>query len=315
MPRIAYFGPEGTFTEQATRAFLGDPPSDTRPAPPDSALRPVETIAAALDAVRAGDAEAACVPVENSVEGSVAATLDALVAGDPLVAVAETVLPIRFTVLVRPGATPADIRTVATHPHAAAQVRGWLAEHLPSAAVLPSSSTAAAAVGVLAGEFDAAVTAPAAAERYPLAVLAADVADVRDAVTRFLLVRRPGPLPARTGADRTSVAAVTADRIGALSEVLTVLAGHGINMTRIESRPTRNRLGEYRFFVDFEGHVADERVGDAMAALRRRCTEVRFLGSFPRADQAPNTVVPTTSDEDFLAARRWLTSVREGREA
>ncbi|SHE67635.1 prephenate dehydratase [Streptoalloteichus hindustanus] len=315
MPRIAYFGPEGTFTEQATRAFLGDPPTDTRPVAPDSELRPLETIAAALDAVRSGEADAACVPVENSVEGSVAATLDALVAGDPLVAIAETVLPIRFTVLVRPGAAAADVRTVATHPHAAAQVRGWLAENLPSAAVLPSSSTAAAAVGVLAGEYDAAVAAPAAAARYPLAALATDVADVRDAVTRFLLVRRPGPAPARTGADRTSVAAVTADRIGALSEVLTVLAGHGINMTRIESRPTRNRLGEYRFFLDFEGHVADHRVGAALAALRRHCAEVRFLGSFPRADQAPNTVPTTTADEDFASAQRWLTAVREGREA
>ncbi|GGM76071.1 prephenate dehydratase [Longimycelium tulufanense] len=311
MPRIGYFGPEGTFTEQATRSFC----TDAGPIPPDSALVPLETIGTALDAVRAGEVEAACVPVENSVEGSVAATLDALVSGEPLVAVAETVLPIRFTVLVRPGTTAADVRTVATHPHAAAQVRNWLSEHLPGATVLPASSTAAAAVGVGRGEFDAAVAAPPAAERYPLDVLASNIADVRDAVTRFLLVRRPGTLPERTGADRTALAAVTADRIGALSEVLTELAAHGINMTRIESRPTRNRLGEYRFFVDFEGHVADARVGATLAALRRRCTEVRFLGSFPRADKVPNTVLPTNADTDFAAAAKWLEDVRAGHSA
>jgi prephenate dehydratase len=172
-----------------------------------------------------------------------------------------------------------------------------------------------AAVAVLRGDFDAAVTAPVAASHYPLEVLASDVADIADAVTRFLLVRRPGVLPEPTGADRTSLVAVTADRIGALSEVLTELALREINLTRIESRPTKGRLGEYRFFLDVEGHVTDERVAHALSALRRRCTHVRFLGSYPRADQVRATVLPAASNAHFAAADEWVAAVREGRGA
>lgn len=315
MPRIAYFGPRGTFTEQAARSLVTQDHDAGVRLPPDLAgaeLIPFDTIPAALAEVRAGNAHAACVPVENSVEGSVTATLDALAVDEPLVTVAEVALPIRFTVLVRPGTRAADVRTVATHPHAAAQVRRWLAEHLPQADVVPASSTAGAALAVQRGEFDAAVTAPAAALHYPLEVLAEDVADVRDAVTRFLLVRAPGWLPEPIGADRTSVVVVTAHRVGALSEVLDELASRGINLTRIESRPIRDRIGEYRFFLDFEGHVAEARVGDALAALYRRCTEVRFLGSYPRADRTPTVVPPHGADAAFTAAARWLELVRSG---
>jgi prephenate dehydratase len=303
VPRIAYFGPQGTFTEQAALGLV-DAGTDE--------LLPIQTIPAALAAVRGGDVSAACVPVENSVEGAVNATMDALADGEPLVAVAEAVLPIRFTVLVRPGAAWGDVRTVASHPHALAQVGGWLAEHLPGATVLAATSTAAAAVGVGAGEFDAAICAPVAVTHYPLAELATDIADVRDAATRFLLVRRPGALPAPTGADRTSLVASTADRTGALAEVLVELAERGINMTRIESRPTKGRLGEYRFFFDVDGHIAEARLGDALAALRRRCTSVRFLGSYPKADGVATELVAGTSDDDFAAARHWVDLVREG---
>jgi prephenate dehydratase len=303
VPRIAYFGPQGTFTEQAALGLVDASTDD---------LVAVDTVPAALAAVRSGDVSAACVPVENSVEGAVNATMDALADGEPLVAVAEAVLPIRFTVLVRPGTSPHDVRTVASHPHALAQVRGWLAEHLPTAGVLAATSTAAAAVGVSAGDFDAAVSAPVAITHYPLEALATDIADVRDAATRFLLLRRPGSLPAPTGADRTSLVASTADRTGALAEVLVELAERGINMTRIESRPTKGRLGEYRFFFDIDGHIAEARLGDALAALRRRCTSVRFLGSYPKADGVRTEPVTGTGDDDFAAARRWVDLVREG---
>lgn len=303
MPRIAYFGPQGTFTEQAALSLV-DPGTDE--------LVALDTVPAALAAVRSGEVSAACVPVENSVEGAVNATMDALVDGEPLVAVAEAVLPIRFTVLVRPGTKAGDIHTVASHPHALAQVSGWLADNLPDATRLASNSTSAGAVGVAEGRFDAAVSAPVAITHYPLVELATDIADVRDAATRFLLVRRPGPLPEPTGADRTSLVASTADRTGALAEVLVELAERGINLTRIESRPTKGRLGEYRFFFDVDGHIAEARLGDALAALRRRCTSVRFLGSYPKADGVPTELEPLTGDEDFLAARRWVDLVREG---
>jgi prephenate dehydratase len=303
VPRIAYFGPQGTFTEQAARALA---------CPDRDELVPVDTVPAAVAAVRAGDADAACVPVENSVEGAVPATMDALAAGGPVVAVAETVLPVRFSVLVRPGTRPAEIRTVSSHPHALAQVREWLDTHLPHAETVAATSTAAAAVAVRRGDHDAAVAAPVAVQHYPLEVLAADVADVEDAATRFLLVRRPGPLPAPTGSDRTSVVAVAADRVGALAEMLAELAQRGINLTRIESRPTKERLGEYRFFLDLIGHVTERRVGDALAALRRRCLHVRFLGSYPTAERMITAVPPSALDAEFDQAAEWLAAVRRG---
>lgn len=299
MPRIAYFGPQGTFTEQAARAFDGQ-----------AELVALPTIPQAVAAVRAGEADLACVPVENSVEGAVSATMDALAVDDPVVAVAEQVLPIRFSVLVRPGVT--EVRSVASHPHALAQVQRWLAAHLPDAAQLAATSTAAAAVGVVDGDYDAAVTAPVAAAHYPLAELAGDVADERDAVTRFLLLSRPTPAPAPTGADRTSVLAVVAHQPGELQAVLTELALRGINVTRIESRPLRGRFGEYRFYLDFDGHIAEHRVGEALAALHRRSQQVRFLGSYPRADGAASIAPPGHRDVDHLASTAWLSQLREG---
>ena len=300
MPTLAYLGPKGTFAEQAARAL--DPAAN---------LVSVASVAAAIDAVRAGEVDGACVPVENSVEGSVPATLDSLAEAEPVVAVAEHVLPIRFSVLVRPGTAPGEVRTVATHPHAAAQVRRWLAEHLPAAATVLTASTSAAAVAVVDGNADAAVCAPVAAAHYALHELATGVHDIGDAETRFLLLRRPGTLPGRTGTDRTSLVAVAADRPGALLEVLAEFALRAINLTRIESRPMKGRLGEYRFFLDCDGHVADPGVGDALAELHRRCHSVRFLGSYPRTGDPGTGPDPA----GFTAARDWLAAVRGGRGA
>jgi prephenate dehydratase len=303
VPSIAYFGPEGTFSEQAARA-----------ARPDHTLVPTVTVPEALVTVRQGGADLACVPVENSVEGAVSATMDALAVDEPLVAVAEVVLPVRFSLLVRPGTTLADVKSVASHPHALAQVQGWLAVHLGNATQLASTSTAAAAVGVLDGQYDAAITAPVAATHYALAVLETDIADVDDAVTRFLVLQKPGLLPPPTGSDRTSVAAVAAyQRTGVLAEMLTELALRGINLSRIESRPLKGRLGEYRFYLDFDGHVAERRVGDALAALHRRCQHVRFLGSYPKADPTLTIAGADNADEDYLAADEWVSNVRAGR--
>ena len=309
MPHIAYLGPEGTFTEQATRVLTTDFPADFA-----AELVPRETVPQALAAVRSGAVVAAGVPVENSVEGSVPATLDGLVGDESLVAVAEAQLPVRFDVLTRPGTAADEIRTVASHPHAIAQVRGWIGQNLPAAAAEYTASTAAAGAAVAAGEVDAGVVAPiAAAKHADLQVLASGIADVPDAVTRFLLVRRPGQVPEPTGADRTSIAAVVTDEVGALSGLLAELSLRGINLSRIESRPTKDRLGTYRFFLDFDGHVADARIGDALAGLRRRCTEVRFLGSYPKADRAPAPVRPCASEQAFQESARWLAEIRAGR--
>ncbi|RBM19307.1 prephenate dehydratase [Prauserella sp. PE36] len=299
MPRIAYFGPQGTFTEQAARSLAGD-----------EELTPVETISAALTSVRKGEADAACVPVENSVEGPVTATLDGLAEEAPLVAVAEALLPVHFSVLAREDVE--TVRTVASHPHALAQVRLWLERNLPEARTVVASSTAAAAVAVQRGEYDAAVTAPVAVEHYPLRVLATGVADVPDARTRFLLLRPPGRLPEPTGADRTSIVAAAANRTGALAELLTELATRGINLTRLDARPIKGNFGMYRFFIDFEGHVAEPRIGGALAALRRRCNNVRFLGSHPRADGVAATIEPGAANDDFVNAKAWVDAVRKG---
>jgi len=304
VPSIAYFGPQGTFSEQAARAA----------ALPEHTLVPVATVPEALAAVRQGRYDLACVPVENSVEGAVSATMDALAVDEPLLAVAERVLPVRFSLLARPGLTLADITSVASHPHALAQVQGWLAANLGRATQLAATSTAAAAVGVLAGDYDAAITAPVAATHYALDELETGIADVADAVTRFLLMQRPGMLPPPTGSDRTSIVAVAAyQRTGVLAEMLTELALRGINLSRIESRPLKGRLGEYRFYLDFDGHIAEQRVGDALAALHRRCQHLRFLGSYPKADGTPTPGLTDNTDADYSAAAGWVDGVRGGR--
>lgn len=302
--RFAYLGPEGTFAEAALSTVV---------ASSEGARYPQPSVSAALSAVRSGDADAGLVPLENSVEGSVPATMDGLADGDPLVVVREVFLPVTMRLAARPGVALADVRSLASHPHALAQSARWLANHLPQVAPLPTTSTAAAAEAVAAGEFDAALCAPIAAERYGLETLADDVADHPGAVTRFVLVTPPGQLPEPTGNDKTSLVAVVGDRTGALLELLSEFAVRGISLTRIESRPTRQRLGVYSFSLDCEGHVLDRRVGEALAALHRVCDDVRFLGSYARADGRENKPVPDAAGDDaFVDADAWLSRIRSG---
>ncbi len=303
MPRLAFLGPRATFTEQALLSL------------PESAgaeLLPCAGSTAALAAVRSGEADAACVPFENSVEGGVPAVLDSLVADPPLVIVREALVAVEFAVMVRPGTTAEQVRTVASHPHGEAQTRGWLAANLPGAQVLMTSSTAEAAAQVARGEVDAAVAAPVAATVHGLTILASDIADNAAAITRFVLVRPPTTAPEPTGADRTTLAATTENRPGALLGVLTELAVRGIDLTRIESRPIKNRPNEYWFHLDCAGHVAQPAMGEALAALHRRCARVRYLGSYPRAAAEPGD---GNGAERFAAAASWLDAVRAGTQA
>jgi prephenate dehydratase len=175
-----------------------------------------------------------------------------------------------------------------------------------------TGSTAGAALAVEQGEFDAAVAAPIAGVRANLTPLAEDIADNPGAVTRFVLLTRPGPPPPPTGLDKTSlVAFIRDDHTGALLEVLTEFAVRGVNLTRIESRPTGERLGRYCFSVDCEGHLADARVGDALAALRRICANVRYLGSYPRGGPGePKPLPPGRDDAAFADAAAWLRQLR-----
>jgi prephenate dehydratase len=307
VPRIAYLGPEGTFTEAALLKISanGLVPGETAA----SGITPVstESAAAALAAVRSHDADYACVPIENSIEGSVLPTLDSLATGTPLQVFAELSLDVSFTIAVRRGTPAADVNTVAAFPVAAAQVRHWLATHLPKAQVVPANSNAAAAHDVANGRADAGVSTALAAERYGLTALATDIVDEPNARTRFVLAGPPGPPPKRTGADRTSVVLRLDNVPGALVSALTELAIRDIDLTRIESRPTRTELGTYIFFLDCVGHIDDDAVAEALKALHRRCADVRYLGSWPTGSAAG--AVPPQLDE----ASQWLTQRREGK--
>jgi prephenate dehydratase len=300
--RVAFLGPAGTFAHAAVR---------TLPVAADATLLPQASVTQAIDAVRSSIADGAVVPLENSVEGAVPATLDELAGGTPLVIAEETYLPVIFDLLARPGTTLADVRTVATHPHAEAQTRRWLLANLPTAELTFVTSTAAGAQAVGGAEYDAAVAPPVAGERYELESVAHDIADNPSAVTRFVLLTRPSAPPLPTGNDRTTlVAYLRADHAGALLEILTEFATRGINLTRIESRPTKERIGQYCFSIDCEGHVLDERVGDALTALKRVCADVRYLGSYPRRDGKLDAVAQGRTDVDFADAREWLTRLR-----
>ncbi|KOX38585.1 MULTISPECIES: prephenate dehydratase [unclassified Streptomyces] len=306
--RYTYLGPEGTFTEAALRTL---PEAATRE------LVPMVSVPAALDAVRNGEAAAALVPIENSVEGGVTATLDELASGEPLVIYREVLLPIAFALLVRPGTKLSEIKTVTGHPVAQPQVRNWLRKHLPDAVWESAASNADGARLVREGRFDAAFAGEFAAATYGLEALVTEIHDAENAETRFVLVGRPARPAAPTGADKTSVVLwLGDDHPGALLELLQEFAVRGVNLMLIQSRPTGAGIGNYCFAVDAEGHVADRRVGEALMGLKRMCPKVRFLGSYPRAGVAVEDVRALrrgTSDEEFMAASDWLARAQDGR--
>ncbi|BBX75532.1 prephenate dehydratase [Mycobacterium shinjukuense] len=309
MARIAYLGPEGTFTEAALLQIAanggipGHDPDSLRP-------MPVESTPAALDAVRDRTADYACVPIENSIDGSLAPTLDSLALGSPLQVFAEMTLDVAFSIVVRPGRGATEVQTLAAFPVAAAQVRRWLTTHLPGVDLRPAYSNADAARQVADGQVDAAVTSPLAATRWSLQTLAEGVVDEANARTRFVLIGPPGPPPARTGADRTSAVLRIDNRPGALVAALTEFGMRGIDLTRIESRPTRTELGTYMFFVDCLGHIDDHAVAEALKALHRRCADVRYLGSWPTGTATgPRAAVPAPPDP----AASWLARLRAGK--
>ena len=302
MTRIGFLGPRGTFTEEALRAMSVSDGAE---------LLPLATAEAVLDAVRSGEVDRGLVAIENSIEGGVTATLDNLASGEPLVIVDEVVIRVRFALMARPGTALGSVRRIATHAVAAAQCRTWALTTLPDAEIVPVSSNAAGAQAVAGGAYDAALAPAIAADVYGLEVLADDVADSNEAWTRFVLISRPGGVPAPTGADKSTLFLyMREDHPGALLEILTEFSVRGVNLTRIESRPTRKALGDYYFSIDCEGHVQDARVGEALRGLHRVCAHVRFLGSYPRHDAQAPWVRPGVTDADFASAERWLRGVR-----
>ena len=272
--KYAYLGPAGTFTEAALLKIAAS----------DDQLIAYANVTAALDAVRKGECDKALVPIENSVEGVVARTLDELAIGDPLVITAESTLPVSFSLMVLEDTDPKSIKSIATHPHAESQCRTYIANNYPTAQVIETASTAAAAKGLTKGDWDAAIAAPIAAKNYQLKVIATDIGDNSNAVTRFVTVEKPGKMPKATGKDRTSLAVfIGIDHAGALLEILNEFAKHQVNLSFIQSRPTGAQLGHYHFIIDAEGHIEDKPVAQALAGLKQICEDIRFLGSYPQA--------------------------------
>jgi prephenate dehydratase len=303
----SYLGPAGTFTEAALAQVT---------AAHGATWRPVNNIGEALDHVVGGESIAAMLAIENTVEGGVAAVLDALASIPDLRIVGEYLVPVRFALVARPGVGLDAVRAVAAHPVAYAQCRAWLHRHLPSHTQLPAASNVQAAQFLAEHEGDlaqAAIATPTAGERFGLVTLADDIGDNPNAMTRFVLVARAGsmPLPASTGADKTSIVAdLPSDRPGALLELLEQFATRGVNLSLLHSRPIGDELGRYRFVIDLDGHLDDERVADALLGVRRFSPRVLFLGSYPRADGRPVAAAEAHDDVVYAEARAWLDGLR-----
>jgi prephenate dehydratase len=282
--RFAFLGPRGTYAEEALRAL----------APPDAEALPWPSIRDTVMAVQSGAVERAVVPIENSLEGSVAATLDTLATeAHGVRIVAELALPIRHCLIARAGVEPDEIERVVSHPQALAQCARYLREHLPRAQTGAAASTADGVRQVAgSGASWAALGSPVAAEAYGCEVLAEGVEDHHDNLTRFVLLA-----PAASAGEGERDAAPLKTSIvffgfndvspGALVAVLGELSSRGINLTKIESRPRRLGLGHYMFFADLEGGDREPHVAEALAALRARVETLHVLGSYPSGPYAP----------------------------
>ena len=303
---FAFLGPVGTFTELAL-AQVKQSKSAKKIA--------VNHVAEAIELVISGKAKRAIIPVENSIEGGVSATLDALAGTDKIRIYGEYLAPVSFNLVARPGTKLSEIKTVSTHPVAYAQSRKWLLEKLPKHVHLPATSTAAAAAALLTSEqADAAIAAPTITNHHKLITLAQNIGENKQAQTRFIQIGLAGDLPKPTGADKTSVIVeLPSDQPGALLAMLEQFSTRGVNLTRIESRPIGDRLGRYRFNIDAEGHVLDESMGEALAGLHRFSPKVSFLGSYPRADKQQTKPEGNNSNGQYADASKWLESIRKAR--
>ena len=266
---IAYLGPEATFTHQAAIQKFG------------SSLRYVsqKTIADVFAEVSRNRADYGVVPVENTTEGVVTHTLDMFVDSD-LKIVSQIVLPVQYC--LAGNCRLQDIKRLYVHPQALGQCRQWVQEHLPKVEIFETSSNARSAELAAKGKVNAAITGILAAEKYGLPVLEQDIQDNVANATRFLVLGRQCSPP--TGDDRTSLLVSVADKAGALHQAIAAFRRHKINMTKIESRPSKRKAWEYFFFIDCDGHVQDRKVVKAIQLLGEHCNFVKVLGSYPNAE-------------------------------
>jgi prephenate dehydratase len=302
-PRVAFLGPLGTFTEEALLA---------QPDLAEADLVAHRSMPEVLAATVAGDVDLGFIALENSIEGSVLLVLDRLVFDYDLLIQREAVLTVHQNLVGPPGMALADVKRVVSFPDAMAQCRRFFAESLPDAEIVAANSTAGAVRDVAENRppGTAAVGAALAAKLYGLDVLAADIEDTPGAnQTRFVVVARSG-IPAPTGHDKTSIVCFQrADRPGSLHAILGQFTARNINLTKLESRPTKHSLGDYCFIIDLEGHVDDEVVADCLRDLRVQLAGVKFLGSYPAAGEH-GPAIRRDAEVAWKAADDWIASLR-----
>ena len=300
--RVAFLGPAGTFTEQALLTQDDLATLEHVPMP---------TIQAVLEATSEGEADIGFAAIENSIEGAVNATLDALAFELDLLIQREVIHAVEMCLMAHEGVTLDQIERVASFPHAAAQCHRYLADALGPVTIVAANSTADAARELAAtGDRTSAVIATAlAAKTYGLRVLARHIEDHPDNHTRFVAVAREG-IPAPTGHDKTSIVTFQREnRPGSLVNILQEFSARAIDLTHLQSRPTKRELGDYCFVMELEGHVADERVADCLKNIRAHQADVRFLGSYPAGgEHSDNT--RTVANEAWDNAERWIAELR-----
>ncbi len=300
--RVGFLGPLGTFTEQALL---------TQPDLAEAELVPMAEMPDVLQAVEAGHVDLGFVALENSIEGTVNITLDTLAFDVDLLIQREVVINVQMNLMAVPGARLSDITEVASIPHATAQCRTFLARELPGVHTRAANATAEAAqwVADVGNPHVAAIGNALAAKLYGLEILAADIEDHPENQTRFVAVAKAG-VPAPTGHDKTTIIVFQhADRPGSLLAILQEFAARAINLTKLESRPTKKGLGHYCFIIDLEGHVADELVADCLRDLKSKQADIKFLGSYPAASEHGDAV-RRDADEAWRAADQWLNHLR-----
>ncbi len=269
--RVAYLGPEATFSHMAAIKFFGHA----------AEFCPQESVLDVFEETEAGRVRFGVVPIENSIEGTVAATLDAF-SDYKLKVCGEVFIPISHNLLNQTGRKE-DIKKVLSHPHALAQCRRWLRKNLPSVPVEEVSSTAFAARWAAVDPSVAAIASPLASKTYHLQIVAKNIEDFRGNVTRFWVIGKESPAP--TGRDKTSLFFSVPDRPGALHEVLSCFARRGINLSKIESRPAKSEPWRYFFFLDCEGHIQEDPVSSCLAELEKICVHLEWLGSYPVGEE------------------------------
>jgi prephenate dehydratase len=301
MVKVGFLGPHGTFAEEALL---------TQPDLAAGTAVPFRDVPHVITAVERGEVELGIVPIENSIEGSVTVTLDTLAFDTNLLVQREVDLPVSLNLCAKPGTKLRDIATVVSHPNPLGQSRMWMAEHLPDAVPVAANSTADAALRVAKSRKHdiASIGTAAGAKHAGLHILAREIEDHSDNQTRFVVVGYGVPAP--TGHDKTSIVCFQqVDRPGSLLAILQEFAARAINITKLESRPTKRDLGDYCFLIDFEGHLGDEIVTDCLRNLRAKQQRVKFLGSYPVAgDDGPGRRRAVT--KAWRDADSWIAEMR-----